>query len=41
MSDKKGFYASIEPFKKKEVRQLQAYYKKGKRWYKVKPVKGV
>lgn len=41
MSVKKGFYASLVPSKKKEVKQLQAYYKKGKRWFKVKPVKGV
>lgn len=36
----KAFYAVLERPKKKVI-QLQAYYKRGGRWYKVKKVKGV
>lgn len=36
MKEKKGFYATIEPFKKKEVRFLQPYFFQGGKWHKLK-----
>ena len=40
MKDKKGFYAEFSAGKRKVI-YLQAYYKQGGKWHKVKKVKGL
>lgn len=35
MSDTKKQYATLEPFKKREVRYLQPYYYQGGKWHKI------
>lgn len=41
MEKRKALTATLTPFRKKKVLYLQAYYKRGARWYKVKKVKGL
>lgn len=36
MGKRKAFYATLEPFKKKEVRHLQPYFLQGGKWHKLK-----
>lgn len=41
MEKRKGLYATLSPFKKKEVRFLQPYFYQGGKWFKLGGKKNV